>query len=68
MIKILQWDENVDINGLVLNGSESFSGPFCLIAPTHPTPGIEPGDRMRCSICSMRSVSATLDTPSIERT
>ena len=29
---------------------------------THPTPGTEPGGRMRCAISSMISLPATLDT------
>ena len=30
-----------------------------------PTPGIEPGGRMRCAISGMSSVAATLDTAHI---
>ena len=33
-----------------------------LLRLTHPTPGTEPGGRMRCAISSMCSVSGTLDT------
>ena len=35
---------------------------YVRLRPTHPTPGTEPGARMRCAISSMSSVSATLDT------
>ena len=35
---------------------------FVRLRPSHPTPGIELGDRMRCAISSISSVSATLDT------
>ena len=40
----------------------TFSLVFLFDRTTHPTPRIEPGGWMRCAICSMISVSATLDT------
>ena len=35
---------------------------FVCLRLTYPTPGIEPGGRMRCAISSMSSVLATLDS------
>jgi len=45
----------------ILYGKLILHSSFCL-SPTHPIPGIEPGDRMRCMISSESSVSTTLDT------
>jgi len=38
---------------------------FVWLRLTRPTPGIEPGGRMRCAAISTRYVSATLDTPTL---
>ena len=48
---------------LVITVYTTYTLCCCCLRLTHPTPGFEPGGRIRCAISIISSVSATLDTP-----